>query len=106
MTERYDGPIAFDESGDTVYVELTIDDLDASDWIGVAGAGHEVPGVTAAGEYEVKLIGNGHERGAWSARVILHGRPGVERSCQSLSRSDSRTAVLCSKRLRMAVSRM
>jgi hypothetical protein len=71
MTERYDGPIAFDESGDTVYVELTIDDLDASDWIGVAGAGHEVPGVTAAGEYEVKLIGNGHERRGQTASAAI-----------------------------------
>jgi len=59
MTENYNGPIAFDASGDTVYLELTIDDLDSPNWV---GQGHDVPGATAIGAYEVKLIDNDHGR--------------------------------------------
>jgi hypothetical protein len=62
MTENYVGTVSLDGADDTVYLELTIDDLDSAEWIGAGTPGNEVPGVTAAGEYRVKLIDGGHPR--------------------------------------------
>ena len=71
MTERYFGPVAFDGSDDTVYLELTIDDLDSPTWVGVSTTGHEVPGATAVGSYKVKLLGNGHHRRGQTATAEI-----------------------------------
>ncbi|TMK66916.1 MAG: hypothetical protein E6G14_15835 [Actinobacteria bacterium] len=67
MTEHYFGPVVFDGVDDTVYLELSIDDLDSPDWIGLGTPGHDVPGSTAVGEYRVKLIGVGNPRRGQSA---------------------------------------
>jgi len=67
VTEHYFGPVVFDGVDDTVYLELSIDDLDSPEWIGLGTPGHDVPGSTAVGEYRVKLIGVGNPRRGQSA---------------------------------------
>ena len=70
MSEQYVGGISFDEAGDTVYVEVDIDDLDSPRWVGV-GQDDAVPGITEVGEYSVKLVDNPHPRRGQTATAFL-----------------------------------
>ncbi len=69
--EQYFGPVSVDGSDDTMYLELSIDDLDSPGWVGAGTPGNEVPGITAVGEYRVKLIGSGHHRRGQTATAAI-----------------------------------
>lgn len=71
MTERYFGAVSLDGSDDTVYLELSIDDLDSVGWVGAGTPGSEVPGVTEVGEYRVKLTSTGHPRRGQTATAAV-----------------------------------
>jgi hypothetical protein len=71
MSETYEGSVSVEGSDDTMYLELTIDDVDAPDWVGTGAPDGEVPGVTAVGEYSVKLIDNGHSRRGQRATAVI-----------------------------------
>jgi hypothetical protein len=71
MTETYVGPVSVEGSEDTVYFELTIDDVDSGRWIGTGRPEGEVPGITTVGEYSVKLIGADHPRRGQKATAAV-----------------------------------
>ena len=71
MTEIYVGPVSVEGSEDTMYFELAIDDVNSGRWIGTGRADGAVPGITAVGEYSVKLIRADHPRRGQKATAAI-----------------------------------
>jgi hypothetical protein len=71
MGDLYAGRISFDSSDETVYMQISIDDLDSAAWIGVEPSGHTVPGITEKGNYVVKLLEDAHPRRGQTARAEI-----------------------------------
>jgi hypothetical protein len=71
MSETYVGPVSIEGSEDTMYFELTIDDVDSGGWIGTGRPESEVPEVTAVGVYSVKLVGVAHPRRGQKATAAI-----------------------------------
>ncbi|MFI5046776.1 MAG: hypothetical protein ACHQIG_06900 [Acidimicrobiia bacterium] len=69
--ENYFGAVSIDGSDEILYLELSIDDLDSPGWIGAGKPGSEVPGVTTAGDYCVKLMGAEHPRRGQTATAAI-----------------------------------
>jgi hypothetical protein len=69
--EQYSGLVSVDGQDDTVYLELSINDLDSSGWVGAGAIGSVVPGITVVGEYEVTLIDSGHHRRGQTATASV-----------------------------------
>jgi len=69
MTTAYSGLVVFEAADEAVYLNVTIDDLDASDWIGLGDLAEPLFGLSAAAPYEIKLVGAEHERQGQTARA-------------------------------------
>ena len=69
VTESYTGPVSLDDSDETVYLDLEIDDLDSGSWVGTVASAESVLGVDAAGEYRVRLLADPHGRRRQTAKA-------------------------------------
>jgi hypothetical protein len=71
----YSGRVVFDADGESVYVDITIDDLDAAGWVGRGDLAEPLSGLSAIGSYEVRLIGDGHARRGQTASARVDCDP-------------------------------
>jgi len=58
----YAGLVTFEDDGESVYLDVTIDDLDASGWVGLGVLAESLSDLASVGLHQVKLIGGDHAR--------------------------------------------
>ncbi len=58
----YSGLVVFEAGGESVYLDVTIDDLDAPAWVGLGDLAEPLSDLDAADAYQVRLLGDGHVR--------------------------------------------
>jgi len=76
----YSGLVVFEADGESVYLDVTIDDLDAPGWVGRGDLAAPLLDFSSAGPYQVKLIGHGHERRGQTANAqVDYGSDGALR---------------------------
>ena len=76
----YSGLVVFEADGELVYLDVTIDDLDAPDWVGRGDLTAALSDLSSVGPYQVKLIGGRHERhGQTASADVDRGSDGALR---------------------------
>jgi hypothetical protein len=71
----YSGLVVFEADGESVYLDVTIDDLDAAGWVGLADLAEPLSGLSTVGACRVKLVGDGHERRGQTASAQVDCDP-------------------------------
>jgi hypothetical protein len=71
MTERYEGRVCAEGPADALYVDVSISDLDAGNWIGVSRTDNAVLGTSELGTYRVKLLDQDHPRCGQAAQATI-----------------------------------
>jgi hypothetical protein len=67
----YSGLVFFEVDGEWVYLDVTIDDLDAAGWIGRGDLAEPLSDLNSVGLCQVKLIGDGHGRRGQTASAQI-----------------------------------